>query len=91
MTARVSRLLPGEEAAELLDLTREIADGALAPRAPADEAAERFPRDVFGTLGRAGLLSLPYPRSTGAAAGPARSASRSSRSSRPAGRAWESD
>ncbi|NBE51863.1 acyl-CoA dehydrogenase family protein [Streptomyces boluensis] len=61
----VSRLLPSEEAAELLDLTREIADRALAPRACADEAAETFPRDVFHTLGRAGLLGLPYPAEFG--------------------------
>ncbi|MGW2566128.1 acyl-CoA dehydrogenase family protein [Streptomyces sp. NPDC001537] len=65
MTTHVSRLLPSEEAAELLDLTREIADRALAPRAAADEAAERFPRDVFRTLGRAGLLSLPCPEEYG--------------------------
>jgi alkylation response protein AidB-like acyl-CoA dehydrogenase len=63
----VSRLLPTEEAAELLDLTREIADGALAPRAAEDEAAERFPRDVFRTLGRAGLLGLPFPEEWGGA------------------------
>ncbi len=65
MTPTVSRLLPTEEAVELLALTREIADGALAPRAAEDEAAERFPRDVFRTLGRAGLLSLPYPEEYG--------------------------
>jgi alkylation response protein AidB-like acyl-CoA dehydrogenase len=63
----VSRLLPTEEAAELLELTREIADGALAPRAAEDEAAERFPRDVFRTLGRAGLLGLPFPEEWGGA------------------------
>jgi alkylation response protein AidB-like acyl-CoA dehydrogenase len=70
MTAYVSRLLPSQEAAELLDLTRDIADGALAPRASADERAERFPRDVFRTLGRAGLLSLPYPEEYGGSAQP---------------------
>lgn len=61
----VSRLLPTREAAELLALTRDIADKVLAPRASADEAAERFPRDVFRTLGRAGLLGLPYPEELG--------------------------
>ncbi|MEV5850568.1 acyl-CoA dehydrogenase family protein [Streptomyces sp. NPDC051985] len=70
MTPTVSRLLPSEEAAELLDLTREIADGVLAPRAAEDEAAERFPRDVFRTLGRAGLLSLPYPEEHGGSGQP---------------------
>ncbi|KOG23313.1 acyl-CoA dehydrogenase family protein [Streptomyces viridochromogenes] len=63
----VSRLLPTEEAAELLELTRAIADGALAPRAAEDEAAGRFPRDVFRTLGRAGLLGLPFPEEWGGA------------------------
>ncbi|MCX5446431.1 acyl-CoA dehydrogenase family protein [Streptomyces nigrescens] len=57
----VSRLLPTAEAADLLDLTREIADRYLAPRAAEHEAEERFPRDVFRTLGQAGLLGLPYP------------------------------
>ena len=38
MTSTGSRLLPSEEAAELLELTREIADRALAPRAAEDEA-----------------------------------------------------
>ncbi|MFJ9085530.1 acyl-CoA dehydrogenase family protein [Streptomyces sp. NPDC102384] len=57
----VSRLLPTEEAADLLDLTREIAERHLAPRAAEHEAAERFPREVFRTLGRSGLLGLPYP------------------------------
>jgi alkylation response protein AidB-like acyl-CoA dehydrogenase len=59
------RLLPTEEAADLLALTREIADAELAPRAAADEAAERFPREVFTLLGRAGLLGLPYPEELG--------------------------
>ena len=29
------------------------------------EATETFPREVFRTLGRAGLLSLPYPEEYG--------------------------
>jgi alkylation response protein AidB-like acyl-CoA dehydrogenase len=59
------RLLPTEEAADLLALTREIADAELAPRAADDEAEERFPRDVFTLLGRTGLLGLPYPEEHG--------------------------
>jgi hypothetical protein len=59
------RLLPTEEAADLLALTREIADAELAPRAAEDEAAEKFPRDIFTLLGRAGLLGLPYPEEHG--------------------------
>jgi alkylation response protein AidB-like acyl-CoA dehydrogenase len=59
------RMLPTPEAADLLDLTAEIADRELAPRAAAAEAAGEFPREVFGTLGRAGLLALPYPEELG--------------------------
>jgi alkylation response protein AidB-like acyl-CoA dehydrogenase len=57
----VDRLLPTEEASDLLDLVREIGDAELVPRAAADEKAGRFPRDVFATLGKAGLLGLPFP------------------------------
>jgi alkylation response protein AidB-like acyl-CoA dehydrogenase len=61
----VERELPTAEAAELLKLTRELATAELAPRAAADEEAHRFPRDAFRTLGRAGLLGLPYPEEYG--------------------------
>ncbi|MGZ4640083.1 MAG: acyl-CoA dehydrogenase family protein, partial [Actinomycetes bacterium] len=37
----------------------------LAPRAATYEAESRFPRDVFRTLGKAGLLGLPYPEQYG--------------------------
>ena len=56
----VQRLVPTQEAADLLALTREIAQEELAPRVVAAEADEQFPREVFRTLGRAGLLGLPY-------------------------------
>ena len=59
------RLLPTEEAADLLRLTREIVTKELAPRVAEAEATEAFPREVFRTLGRAGLLSLPYPEEYG--------------------------
>jgi alkylation response protein AidB-like acyl-CoA dehydrogenase len=59
------RLLPTPEAGDLLDLTAEIADRELAPRSAAAEAAGEFPREVFATLGRAGLLGLPYPEEVG--------------------------
>ena len=61
----VDRLLPTEEASDLLDLVREIGDAELIPRAAADEKAGRFPRDVFATLGKAGLLGLPFPERYG--------------------------
>ncbi len=59
------RELPTAEAHDLLELTRELAQAELVPRAAADEEAGRFPREVFRTLGRAGLLGLPYPEEAG--------------------------
>ncbi|MPZ63110.1 MAG: acyl-CoA dehydrogenase [Propionibacteriales bacterium] len=61
----VERLLPTDEARDLISLTRQICTDKLAPRAAADEAAESFPRDVFRLLGEVGLLSLPYPERYG--------------------------
>lgn len=57
----VERTLHTPEAEQLLELTREIVDKEIAPRAAEDEENSAFPRDVFTTLGRAGLLGLPYP------------------------------
>ncbi|MBA9006458.1 MULTISPECIES: acyl-CoA dehydrogenase family protein [Thermomonospora] len=59
------RLLPTEEARQLIDLTREIAANELRPRAARAEADEEFPREMFRLLGRAGLLGLPYPEEAG--------------------------
>jgi alkylation response protein AidB-like acyl-CoA dehydrogenase len=56
----VTRLLPTSESADLIKLVREIAAGELAPRVDRAEADGEFPRDVFRTLGAAGLLGLPY-------------------------------
>ena len=61
----VRRLLPTEEARDLIGLVRELADSELKPRAAEDERAERFPREVFTTLGKAGILGLPYPEEQG--------------------------
>ncbi|TFV45989.1 acyl-CoA dehydrogenase family protein [Blastococcus sp. TF02A_35] len=61
----VDRELPTPEAADLLALTREIADAELAPKAAASEREERFPREVFRTLGEAGLLGLPFAEEVG--------------------------
>jgi alkylation response protein AidB-like acyl-CoA dehydrogenase len=66
----VDRLVPTREGAELVQLVREIAQAELAPRAAADEAASRFPRDAFALLGRAGVLGMPYPESYGGAGQP---------------------
>jgi alkylation response protein AidB-like acyl-CoA dehydrogenase len=66
----VERILPTEEAYELLALTREIADGELAPRAARFEQQGEFPRDVLRTIGRAGLLGLPYAEADGGSGQP---------------------
>ena len=59
------RLMPTQESADLIELTREIADKELRPLVGEAERAHAFPRAVFTTLGRAGLLSLPYPEEYG--------------------------
>ena len=59
------RLLPTTEAHDLIALTREIAREELAPLAAEYEAAERFPREQFRLLGKAGLLGLPYSQNWG--------------------------
>lgn len=61
----MSDALETSEARALLELTREIADLELAPKAPAFEEAGEFPRDILRLLGEAGLLSLPYPERFG--------------------------
>ena len=66
----VERELPTDEARDLLALTRELADAELAPRAAQYEREERFPREVFRTLGEAGLLGLPFPEEAGGGAQP---------------------
>ncbi len=57
--------MPSEEAADLLRLTRDLVNKELFPRVAEAEATETFPREVFRILGRAGLLSLPYPEEYG--------------------------
>ncbi|MET8428747.1 acyl-CoA dehydrogenase family protein [Nocardia sp. NPDC004860] len=57
----VDRLLPTDEARELIQLTRDIADKVLVPMVDEHEYSETYPEGVFATLGESGLLSLPYP------------------------------
>jgi alkylation response protein AidB-like acyl-CoA dehydrogenase len=66
----IDRLLPSDDAAALLDLTRELGQRELAPRVDEFERRGEFPRDVLRTLGRSGLLALPYPEEYGGAAQP---------------------
>ena len=61
----VERTMPTEESGELLALTRELCRDELAPKAAPYEAESRFPREVFRTLGKAGLLGLPYDEQYG--------------------------
>jgi alkylation response protein AidB-like acyl-CoA dehydrogenase len=61
----VDRDLPTAEARDLIELTRDIADRELAPRAASYEEAERFPRDIFAMLGKADLMSLPIAEEHG--------------------------
>ncbi len=56
----VTRTLPTTEAADLLELVTDIGDRELRPRAAAAERAAEFPRETMRTLGRAGLLGLPF-------------------------------
>ena len=55
------------EIAALMELTRELADKELAPRAADHEERGEFPRELIRTLGRSGLLGLPYPEEFGGA------------------------
>jgi len=61
----VDRLLPSQEAEDLIALTREIADKVLDPVVDVHEKAETYPAGVFPALGAAGLLSLPQPEEWG--------------------------
>ncbi len=69
-----TRLMPTDIGDDLIELTRSICDKSLRPRVDEVEAAaaadEAFPREVFTTLGQAGLLSLPDPEEFGGAGQP---------------------
>jgi alkylation response protein AidB-like acyl-CoA dehydrogenase len=65
VTAGVERETRDETTAALFELTRELALGVGRPQADGAEREARFPREIFRTLGKAGLLSLPYPEELG--------------------------
>jgi alkylation response protein AidB-like acyl-CoA dehydrogenase len=58
-------MMPTPEAADLIELVREIAERQLAPIAAEYEAAARFPRETLRTLGKVGVLGLVYPEQYG--------------------------
>ncbi|MEU1182519.1 acyl-CoA dehydrogenase family protein [Streptomyces sp. NPDC005820] len=64
-TVPAHRLMPTQESADLIRLVRDITADVLLPRAADDETTGRFPREVFATLGKAGLLGLPFPEAVG--------------------------
>jgi len=64
------RMMPSQESADLIELTRSIAEKELRPVADEAERTHTFHRETFTTLGRAGLLSLPYPEEYGGAGQP---------------------
>src|SRR3954452_21047194 len=66
----VDRELPTDEARALIELARELAAEELAPRAAEFEERAECPREVFRTLGRAGLLGLACDEDLGAGAQP---------------------
>jgi alkylation response protein AidB-like acyl-CoA dehydrogenase len=66
----VDRLLPTDESVDLLALVRDLCEHELTPYAAQAEESETFPRDAFRTLGKAGLLGLPYPEQYGGAEQP---------------------
>lgn len=61
----VTRTLPTPEAEALLGLTRDLCEGEVAPLVADHEASGTFPRELFRTLGKAGLLGLAYPEEQG--------------------------
>lgn len=61
----VDRLLPTDEAYELLEMTRSVADKLLDPVAAQHERDHTYPEGLFAQLGEVGLLGLPYPEEFG--------------------------
>ena len=61
----VERECRDDAASALFELTTELAAKELRPVAAAAERDKVFPREQFRLVGRAGLLSLPYPERLG--------------------------
>ncbi len=65
--APVERTWVSSEGPALLELVRDICSRELAPKVDGFEARGEFPREVYRTLGHAGLLGLAYPQEHGGA------------------------
>jgi alkylation response protein AidB-like acyl-CoA dehydrogenase len=61
----LDRLLPTEEAKDLIALVRDIVQREILPHAAREEEEGRFPRELFSLLSRSGLLGLPYDSAHG--------------------------
>ena len=61
----VQRLLPTDEARELVQLAGDVADKTLQPIVDDHERSETYPDGLFATLGDVGLLTLPHPEEWG--------------------------
>ncbi|MGW8375925.1 acyl-CoA dehydrogenase family protein [Streptomyces sp. ODS28] len=61
----VERRLLTEEARDLLNLVRDLAQREIAPTAAEGEEKGHFPREIFALLSRSGLLGLPYEEEYG--------------------------
>src|SRR3982751_6418008 len=66
----VDRLLPTQDAEDLLALVRQVGDKELTSRVDEHERAETYPDGLFATLGGFGLPGLPYPEEFGGAGQP---------------------
>src|SRR4029077_13011808 len=64
-TMAVDRLLPSQDAEDLITLTRDIADKLLDPIVDAHEKAKTYPEGGFAQRGAAGLRGLPQPEEWG--------------------------
>jgi len=61
----VERTFTSDVGPDLLGLVREIAADTLAPQVEGFEERHEFPAEVYRTLGRAGLLGLPFAEEHG--------------------------
>lgn len=61
----VNRMFSTAEAEDLLSVVSDVAERELRPVADAAEEEAQFPRELFRTLGRIGVLGLPYDEEFG--------------------------